>query len=167
MVGFTGTVVWDEAGRFDKKKSNEIYYSILPSITIEGNRMYVISTPFGKGNIFYNLCTEDIDDINKGTKLENLITVPKRLIKVPYYEVPHIRERLHIIKANLASSPQGWKMGYELEFGDDALDSLFPYDFLREYAYDSNIDIVAHNLDELLRLDINDEYIHDDKYMLK
>jgi phage FluMu gp28-like protein len=49
--GNSAEVFWDEAGVFSRRESDEFWSAIYPSIS-KGWKIYLISTPKGKDNVF-------------------------------------------------------------------------------------------------------------------
>jgi len=154
MIGFTGSVLWDEAGQFDKQLSEEVAINLFPSITKPGTRMYVVSTPFGKNNVFHKLCTES-KELCRNLDLDD---VGPKLIKVHWKDVPHVMKEAHNLRAHCPTET-AWDMGYCLKFGDGTLDSLFPYEFMRDYAYSNVEEILPFNLEQLVLMDNSKDYL--------
>ncbi len=160
MIGFTGTVVWDEAGRFDIQTSREVWTCLFPSITTPGNRMYVISTPFGKHNIFHNLCTSS-NEIFSSVEKSN---ISRKFIKVHWRDVPHVAQQINILRENCVTE-NAFKMGYCCEFGEETVDSLFPYEFMRDYAYPKDHKIIPFDIRNILKTDPMGNFLNNESVM--
>jgi len=118
--GNSAEVIWDEAGVFSRKESDEFWSAIFPSIS-KGWAITLISTPKGKDNKFYDLCNPKLDEhgnpVEKGVRA-NLI------IKVSWEKVPHIKE--FVEETGIEDySDKMFLQEYCCEFLDAAEDSLF------------------------------------------
>lgn len=138
--GNSAEVFWDEAGVFNRRESDEFWSAIFPSIT-KGWKIYLISTPKGKNNVFYDLCNPKRDNegnlVNKGIRAD-------RIIKVDWSVVPHVKE--FVDRKNLEDyTDKLFLQEYCCEFLDDAEDPFFSSASLDAKMFDNSLSFVSDN----------------------
>lgn len=130
--GFTGDVFLDEYGVQTRKDGDELWEALLPCIA-KGYNMVTVSTPKGKQNMFYDLCNPKKDEEG------NIVGVrAKKIIEVPWYEVPHIAKVIEDFRMGM--HPKQFSQEFECQFMEDVEHSLFPYDFLMDHVVDQRTD---------------------------
>lgn len=143
--GFTGDVFLDEYGVQSRKDGDELWEALLPCIT-KGYSLVAVSTPKGKENMFYDLVNPKRDPET------NEIIGPrsKRIISVPWWEVPHVAKVIDDFKQSM--HPKQFRQEFECEFVDDSEFSIFPYEFLMD-------NVVDHRKEPIQLIDTS--YLHE------
>lgn len=135
--GFTGDVFMDEYGVQNRKDSEELWEAIMPCI-VKGYNLVTVSTPKGKNNMFYDLINPRKDP--ETGKLKG--PQAKRVISVPWWEVPHIAEKIEDIRNSM--HPRQFLQEFECVFLDDDETTLFTHDFMMDHVVDQRENGLAH-----------------------
>jgi phage FluMu gp28-like protein len=109
--GWSGNILLDEFALH--KDSRAIWRALFPTIT-RGYKIRIVSTPFGKKNKFYELCTED-NDYSK-----HIVPITKALQEglVLRDEAGNPTTAQALKKA--FGDDEGWAQEYDVEFIDEA-----------------------------------------------
>jgi len=109
--GWSGNILLDEFALH--KDSRAIWRALFPTIT-RGYKIRIVSTPFGKKNKFYELCTED-NDYSK-----HIVPITKAIEEglVLKDEAGNSTTAQALKKA--FGDDEGWAQEYDVEFIDEA-----------------------------------------------
>lgn len=144
--GFTGDVFLDEYGVQSRKDGDELWEALLPCIS-KGYTLTTVSTPKGKDNMFYDLINPKID-----AETGKIIGPrAKKVIRVPWWEVPHIAAVADDIKSGM--HPKQFEQEYECKFVDDNEYSLFPMEFMMNKVVETSADEII-NCDHITEYDV-------------
>ena len=109
--GWSGNILLDE---FALHKDNRaIWRALFPTIT-RGYRIRIISTPFGKKNKFYELCTED----NGYSK--HLVPIAKAIQEGLVLKDENGKPSTIEALKKAFGDDEGWAQEYDVEFIDEA-----------------------------------------------
>lgn len=144
--GFTGDVYLDEFGTFGNKESYEIWMAIAPATT-KGYRIFMVGTPQGTNNLFYELCTKSLEQFSGVVGVDDSYK-----IKVHWSEVPHIKKDILNIRSRF--TPMMFEQEYELRFIEDSDDLFFTTDFIMKHMVDNRDE------DELIRFKVYNPNIY-------
>jgi phage FluMu gp28-like protein len=138
--GNSAEVFWDEAGVFSRRESDEFWSAIFPSIS-KGWKIYLISTPKGKDNVFYDLCNPkrgaDGEILKKGIRAN-------KIIKVDWTVVPHIKA--FVEDAEIEDyTDKLFLQEYCCEFLDDAEDPFFSSASLDAKMFKTDLSFISDN----------------------
>jgi phage terminase large subunit-like protein len=134
-------VFLDEFGFYDEQPRT--LEAIAPSMTsVPNSKLFVVSTPNGKGDEFWRLLTTPLAEPELERKLEairteaeppfQIITGSPRLVLLNWREVyPGDRGFLERIKTELNLTEATVRQEYEMEFLSDSEDFIFPMALVR------------------------------------
>lgn len=135
--GVSSEVIWDEAGVFSRKESEEFWSAIFPSIS-KGWTITLISTPKGKDNKFYDLCNPKLD--NDGNQIEKGVRA-NRIIRVTWRDVPHIKQ--FVEESGIEDySDKMFLQEYCCQFLDESEFSLFPTELIDGKFISKELEVV-------------------------
>jgi len=146
--GYSAEVFLDEFGVLSRKDSEEMWAALLPSLT-KGWGMTVVSTPRGKGNLFYDLCNPKFDDDGNAVGVR-----PDKLIKIHWSEVPHVKKAVEEMDLTSKMPHKLFLQEYCCEFVDDEDSVLFDSELLHGKFIDKTSNFSL--LDDIERLSGDD-----------
>lgn len=113
--GFSASVLLDEFAFH--QDSRAIWKALFPVISA-GHRLRVVSTPNGKGNMFYALMT---DDSLASTWARHVVTIHQAVADGLPRDIAGLRQGI--------GDPDAWRQEFELEWLDEA-SAWLPYDLI-------------------------------------